>query len=112
MTTLKLALRNLLGAGLRTWLNVFVLSLAFVLIIYTQGLIQGMNKQVEEAMVASEIGGGHFEHPSYDQYDPLTLPDAHGPIPAPLAALVEAGKAAPVLVIQGRSTPRAASSRS
>ncbi|MCK7490031.1 MAG: hypothetical protein MZU79_07255 [Anaerotruncus sp.] len=31
MTILKLALKNLLGAGLRTWLNVFVLSLSFVL---------------------------------------------------------------------------------
>ena len=41
----KLALKNLIGAGLRTWLNVFVLSLSFVLIIFSQGLLHGMNKQ-------------------------------------------------------------------
>ncbi|MCK7489841.1 MAG: hypothetical protein MZU79_06145 [Anaerotruncus sp.] len=41
MTILKLALKNLLGAGLRTWLNVFVLSLSFVLIIFSQGLLEG-----------------------------------------------------------------------
>lgn len=105
MTLLKLALKNLLGAGLRTWLNVFVLSLSFVLIIFTQGLLEGMNKQAEEAMIASEIGGGHLQHPAYDPYDPLTLSDAHGPVPPPLAALAASGKAAPVLVVQGTIYP-------
>ncbi len=105
MTVLKLALKNLLGAGLRTWLNVFVLSLSFVLIIFSQGLLEGMNKQAEEAMIAVEVGGGHFQHPVYDRYDPLTLTDAHGPLPAPLAALAAAGQAAPVLVVQGTIYP-------
>jgi len=105
VTLLKLALKNLLGAGLRTWLNVFVLSLSFVLIIFSQGLLEGMNKQAEEAMIAVEVGGGHFQHPVYDRYDPLTLTDAHGPVPAPLAALAAAGQAAPVLVIQGTVYP-------
>jgi len=105
VTVLKLAFKNLLGAGLRTWLNVFVLSLSFVLIIFTQGLLEGMNKQAEEAMIAAEVAGGHYQHPAYDPYDPLTLSDAHGPVPAPLQALAEAGKAAPVLVIQGTIYP-------
>ena len=105
MTLLKLALKNLLGAGLRTWLNVFVLSLSFVLIIFSQGLLEGMNKQAEEAMIAVEVAGGHVQHPAYDRYDPLTLTDAHGPIPAPLAALAAAGQAAPILVIQGTIYP-------
>lgn len=105
MTVLKLALKNLLGAGLRTWLNVFVLSLAFVLIIFTQGLLEGMNKQAEQAMIAAEVAGGHLQHPAYDPYDPLTLADAHGPVPAPLTALVATGRAAPVLVIQATIYP-------
>jgi ABC-type lipoprotein release transport system permease subunit len=102
----KLALKNLLGAGLRTWLNVFVLSLSFVLIIFGRGLLEGMYKQAEEAMIASEVGGGHYEHRAYDAYDPLTLADAHGPVPPALAALAAAGKAAPVLVIQGTIYPQ------
>lgn len=105
MTVLKLAVKNLLGAGLRTWLNVFVLSLSFVLIIFTQGLLEGMNKQAEQAMIAAEVAGGHVQHPAYDPYDPLSLTDAHGPVPAPLAALAAAGQAAPVLVIQGTIYP-------
>jgi hypothetical protein len=102
----KLALKNILGAGLRTWLNVFVLSLSLVLIIISQGLLEGMNKQAEEAMIASEIGGGHYQHPAYDAYDPLTLKDAHGPVPAALAAMAGAGRAAAVLVIQGTIYPQ------
>jgi len=105
VTVLKLAFKNLLGAGLRTWLNVFVLSLSFVLIIFTQGLLEGMNKQAEEAMVAAEVAGGHYQHPAYDPYDPLTLADAHAPVPPALEALAAAGKAAPVLVIQGTVYP-------
>jgi len=105
MIVLKLASKNLLGAGLRTWLNVFVLSLAYVLIIFTQGLLEGMNKQAEEAMIASEVGGGQYWHPAYDPYDPLSLPDAHEPVPGGLRSLAEAGKAAPVLVIQGTIYP-------
>lgn len=105
MTIPKLALKNLLGAGLRTWLNVFVLSLSFVLIIFTQGLLEGMNKQAEEAMIDAEVGGGHFQHAAYDPYDPLTLADAHGPVPAPLEDLAAAGKAAPGLVVQGTIYP-------
>ena len=33
MIAFKLAIKNLIGAGLRTWLNVFVLSLALVIIV-------------------------------------------------------------------------------
>jgi ABC-type lipoprotein release transport system permease subunit len=102
----KLALKNLLGAGLRTWLNVFVLSLSFVLIVASRGLLEGMNRQAEEALIASEVGGGHFEHPAYDAYDPLTLTEAHGAVPPALAALAATGKAAPVLVIQGTIYPQ------
>lgn len=105
MIILKLAVKNLLKAGLRTWLNVFVLSLSYVLIIFTQGVLEGMNKQAEEAMIASEVGGGQYWHPAYDPYDPLSLTDAHGPVPGCLRSLAEAGKAAPVLVIQGTIYP-------
>ncbi|HNX12406.1 MAG TPA: hypothetical protein PKH68_05400, partial [Paludibacteraceae bacterium] len=34
---LKTAIKSLLGNGLKTWLNVFVLSISFVLIIFMQG---------------------------------------------------------------------------
>lgn len=100
MTTFKLALRNLLGAGAKTWLRVGVLSLAFVTIIALQGLYQGMNDQATEASIAVELGGGQFWHEKYDPQDPLALPDAHGTMPAELSRLVAEGSAVPVLIVQ------------
>jgi len=101
----KLALRNLLGAGLRTWLNVIVLSFAFVTIVWTQGLLQGMNDQAASAMIETEIGGGQFWHKNYDPYDPLTLQDAHGKLSKEIATRVEQQQATPVLIVQGTSYP-------
>jgi len=102
---IKMALKNILGAGIRTWLNVVVLSFAFVTIIWSQGLIEGMNRQAEEAMIASEIGGGQYWQAEYDPFDPLTLQDAHAPVPEPIQALIDRGRAVPVLAVPGNIYP-------
>ena len=102
---LKFAFKNLMGAGLRTWLNVFVLSMAFVLIIFTQGLLEGMNKQTEEAMINSEIGGGQYWHPSYDPYNPLKLSESFGPIPEDLESMINEKHATSILITQGSIYP-------
>ncbi len=101
----KLALRNILGAGLRTWLNVVVLSFSFVAIIWAQGLYIGMGEQATLAMVDAEIAGGQYWHEIYDPYDPLTLSDAHGVIPAPLQSMIDEGQATPILILQGSIYP-------
>lgn len=105
MTILKLALRNLLGAGLRTWLNVIVLSFAFVVIIWTQGLYEGMNRQAVRASVDAILGGGQFWHENYDPLDVLSLEEGHGAIPPSLQALIASGQATAILVIQGTIYP-------
>ena len=101
MTVLKLAWRNLIGAGIRTWLNVVVLSLSFVVIILVQGFIEGMNVQARDAVTAAEYAGGQYWHEKYDPYDPFTLVDAHGAVPPAVEELVGTGDATPVLVTQG-----------
>ncbi|NOZ03489.1 MAG: ABC transporter permease [FCB group bacterium] len=105
MVTLKLAYKNIIGAGLRTWLNVVVLSFSFVLIIWTQGLYKGMNQQASRAMKEMELGGGQFWHPEYDPYDPLTLEDSHGPIPEELQVLIDKGEAVPILITSATIYP-------
>ncbi|NOZ62208.1 MAG: ABC transporter permease [Calditrichaeota bacterium] len=101
----KLAIRNLLGAGLRTWLNVVVLSFSYVAIIWMQGLYQGMNEQVSRAKIDSEIGGGQFWQENYDPFDPLTLDEAHARIPGKIKNLIEKKQAVPVLILQGAIYP-------
>ena len=105
MLLLKLALRNLLGAGLRTWLNVVALSFSFVAIVFLQGMYDGMNEQASQASVGAMYGGGQYWQARYDPYDPLTLPDAHGPVPPALDSLVARGLAAPILVRQASIYP-------
>ena len=105
MLILRLAFKNLLGAGLKTWLNGFVLSISFLAIITTQALLKGMYQQTTNAMISAEIGGGQYWHPEYDPYDPLTLQDSHGKIPENLTERVSAGHASPILIIQGTIYP-------
>jgi putative ABC transport system permease protein len=105
MYIFKLAIRNILGAGLRTWLNVVALSFSFVAIIFLQGVYTGMNDQVERATVDAIYGGGQFWQKSYDPYDPLSLEDAHALLPAELEALVRSGQAAPLLIRQAAIYP-------
>ena len=105
MLIIKLAFRNITGAGLRTWLNVFVLSLAFVLIIWMQGLIQGMSRQLMNDTIESEFGGGQFRHQAYDPYDPLTVEDSHAPLSTLLNDIISGGHATPILITSGAIFP-------
>jgi ABC-type lipoprotein release transport system permease subunit len=105
MLTIKLAFRNIAGAGLRTWLNVFVLSIAFVAILWIQGLINGQVKQIMNLMIDTELGGGQFWHNAYEPYDPLTLEDAHAPIAPALANLVDKKMATPIFITSGAIYP-------
>lgn len=101
----KLAIRNLLGAGIRTWLNVAVLSIAFFAIVFMQGLYMGMGEQATDALVETYYGGGQFWQKNYDPYDPFALKDSHAVIPNKLQRLIDADQAAPILMVQATSFP-------
>ena len=105
MLIFRLAIRNLLGAGLRIWLNGFVLSISFLAIITTQALLKGMYEQTTSSMIDAEIGGGQYWHPEYDPYDPLNLQNSHGLIPENLNGKIISGDATEILVIQGTIYP-------
>ena len=105
MIAFKLAYKNLIGAGLRTWLNVFVLSLAYVLIIFFNGLMDGWNQQAKTDTIEWEIGGGVYWQETYDPYDPFTLENAHSAVPRMFTEQVEQGNIAPVLISQATIYP-------
>lgn len=77
----QLAYKNLVGAGLRTWLNVIVLSFSFVMIIFFNGMLDGWNQQAKKDTVEWEYGNGHLLHENYDPLDPFSLEEGHGEIP-------------------------------
>jgi len=101
----RLAVRNLIGAGLKAWLNGIVLSISFLAIITTQALLKGMYEQTAEAMIETHLGGGQYWQNNYDPYDPLSLQNAHSEIPETLEGLIDKGKATAILTIQGTIYP-------
>jgi len=105
MLAIKLAYRNLVGAGLRTWLNVFVLSFVYVLIIWHYGVIDGWNIQARKDMQAWEVGNGQYWHQNYDPYDFFTLEESHATIPETFKKAMAEGKITPVLITQGSVYP-------
>ncbi len=103
---IKLAYRNLIGAGLRTWLNVIVLSFAFVVILWLRGVMTGWDLQAKRDMTDYEIGGGQYWYELYDPYDPFTLHDSHAPVPEKFSDEIEQGDMEPVLIGQGTIFPQ------
>jgi putative ABC transport system permease protein len=103
---LKLAYRNLIGAGLRTWLNVIVLSFSFVMIIWAKGLMVGWDYQAKTDMEQWEIGKAQFWHNQYDPYDAFTISDSHAPIPEAFKADIKNKTLVPILIAQGTIYPK------
>ena len=106
MLLLKLAFRNISHAGVRTWLNVIVLSVAFVSIVLTEGLYDGMSEQVKDAEIDSNVGGGQFWQKEYDPYDLFSFEKSHSEIPSDLKKEIEKGNASAVLIVSAAIFPR------
>ena len=103
---IKLAFRNLIGAGLRTWLNVIVLSFSFVVIILMRGIMLGWDHQAKTDMTNWEIGGGQYWQKDYDPLDPFSLTDSHAPIPDELLDEIADGDMEPFLLAPGTIYPQ------
>ena len=106
MLAIKLAFKNLMGAGLRTWLNVSVLSFAFVVIVFYNGMIDGWNRQSRIDTVDWEIGNGQYWHPVYDRLDASTINDAHQKMSDDILTEVKNKNVVPVLIAQATAYPQ------
>ena len=96
----KIALKNLLGARLRTFLNVLVTAFSFFLILFMSAMYDGMLQHAKQVTMDTEIAGGAYWHPEYDPLDPMTFENAHSDLPKDIQSLVDQKKAFPVLVSQ------------
>ena len=97
---LKIAIKNLFGARLRSFLNIFVTSLSFFIIIFISGMYDGMRKHAKQVTIKSEAGGGAYWHPKYNPMDPMLFEQSHSQVPLKLSSLIEQKKAVSVLVSQ------------
>lgn len=106
MLSIKLAIKNLIGAGLRTWLNVAVLSFSFFVIVFYNGMLDGWNRQAKTDTRDWETGAGQLWHKAYDRYDPFTLQDSHQELTNEVRSLIEEGKLTPLLFTQASIYPK------
>ena len=101
----KIALKNLLGARLRTFLNVLVTAFSFFLILFMSAMYDGMLEHAKQVTMDTEIAGGAYWHPEYNPLDPMVFEDAHSVLPEEVQSLVDQNKAFPVLVSQASIYP-------
>lgn len=73
-----LAYKNLINSGLRTWLNVAVLSFVFIVILFYKGMLEGWNLDAERQNIAWEYAQGQVVHPEFESHNPLTFSESHG----------------------------------
>lgn len=100
MLLFKTAIKNILAAGRRTWLNISILSFVFVLMTGFNGLIDGWVNDAITDTRSWETGDGQFWHENYNRYDLFTLQDAHGSIPDEFTPFINEKSLTPILVVQ------------
>ncbi len=106
MLIFRLAFKNIIGAGLRTWLSVLVLSFSYITIIFTQGMYRGMSQQITSAMIATELGDGQYWNSAYDPDELFDLDKANGVLPAEFDPAINSGQAVPILFYPGSIYPQ------
>ncbi|MDP8210887.1 MAG: FtsX-like permease family protein [Candidatus Stygibacter australis] len=79
---LKLAWRNIIGGGFRTWLNVFILSVVIVTIIGFHGMYTGWQKDGENGIIKWHVAGGQYWQSDYDPYDSFSYDESRQLMPA------------------------------
>lgn len=99
MLQFKLAIKNLIAAGLRTWLSVSILAASYLIIVVYNGVLNGWNEQAVHDSIHWEFGHGQLRHEDYDPFDPFSIQASHGVNP------VENPEAVPVLVRQASVYP-------
>ena len=106
MKLFKTAFRSLIGNGLKTWLNVFVLSISFVLIILLQGILKGWSSQAVDDTMKWEIADGQYWQSKYDPFDPFTFDSSTVEIPSVFKKDIDNHLIEPILIIQGSIYPQ------
>ncbi len=106
MLVLKTAIKNIIGAGKRTWLNVTVLSFTFVIMIAYNGTLDGWKEESWTETKMWEAGEGQIWHPEYERYDMFSLQDAHGVPPLSLQPYIQDKSLSPILILQAAIYPQ------
>jgi ABC-type lipoprotein release transport system permease subunit len=100
----RIALKNFLRQGMRSFLNVLVTALAMVAVVFNLSLYNGFQDQAVRNMVSTDVAGGHYRTLDFDILSPMEWEDQTFKVPDTLSGLPSSDKAE-VLVLQGQIFP-------
>ena len=100
----RVAVKNFLRQGMRSFLNVLVTALAMVAVVFNLSLYNGFQDQAVRNMVSTDVAGGHYRLPGFDLLSPMEWEDETFKTPKALSSLPTSDKAE-VLVLQGQIFP-------
>ncbi|MBB3699298.1 FtsX-like permease family protein [Flammeovirga yaeyamensis] len=95
----RLAYRNIISAGLRTWLTITTLAFAFLLILFFNSLYTGWEYQGIRDQIDWEYADGQIIQTDYDKLDPFSIESGHSQI-------LDQPQLTPVLIRQGNLYPQ------
>ncbi|OHX64214.1 ABC transporter permease [Flammeovirga pacifica] len=95
----KLAYKNIISAGLRTWLTITTLAFAFLLILFFNSLYTGWEYQGVKDQIDWEFADGQIIYKEFDKNDPFTIESGHH-------QMIKNENIAPVLIRQGNLYPQ------
>ncbi|MDZ4182569.1 MAG: hypothetical protein U1B83_06815, partial [Candidatus Cloacimonadaceae bacterium] len=92
----KLALRNIIGNGWRSLINMFIIALVMVGMVWMQAMYYSWVRLAITQQKEWEFGEGMLRVKSFDPFDAFSWEDSHAPLPDRLAELTRDGKAAAI----------------
>ena len=100
----RIALKNFLRQGMRSFLNVLVTALAMVAVVFNLSLYNGFQDQAVRNMMSTDVAGGHYRTPDFDILAPMEWEDQTFSVPDVFSGLPSSDKTE-VLVLQGQIYP-------
>lgn len=94
----KLALKNIIGYGWRSLINIFILFIILTGMIWMDAMYYSWLRLARTQQQEWEYASGILRAKSWDQYDVFSWETSYAPIPEQVKPLVKKGEAVPILL--------------
>ncbi len=97
----KLALRNIIGNGWRSLINILILAAVLISLIWMEAMWYSWLVLAKTQQKQWEFATGILRAKDYDPYDPFSWEKSYAPIPAAVQPHVASGEVVPILYAPG-----------
>ena len=97
----KLALKNIIGYGWRSLINVFIIALVLIGLIWMEGMWFSWLQLAKTDATEWEFSSGLLRVKTYDPFDVFSWEHSYAPIPPQARELISSGEIVPVLFSPG-----------